>query len=69
MIAASFAVALLLFVPEHLTEMSESIIAQPFLYANFLFWNKTGYFAADAESREWVRRRLGTGAETNPARA
>lgn len=50
MIAASFAVALLLFVPEHLTEMSESIIAQPFLYANFLFWNKTGYFAADAES-------------------
>jgi peptidoglycan/LPS O-acetylase OafA/YrhL len=50
MVAASFAVAMVLFVPEHLTEMSESIIAQPFLYANFLFWSKTGYFAADAES-------------------
>lgn len=50
MVAASFAVAMVLFVPEHLTEMSESIIAQPFLYANFLFWSKTGYFTADAES-------------------
>ncbi|MEO2034478.1 MAG: acyltransferase family protein [Planctomycetaceae bacterium] len=49
MVAVSFAVGLVLFVPEHLAEMSESVIAQPLLYANGLFWNNTGYFAVGAE--------------------
>ncbi len=49
MVAGTFAAGLFVLVPEHLNELAESVFVQPFLYANFLFWNQSGYFAPEAE--------------------
>ena len=36
-------------IPRHLEELGKSILAQPFLAANFYFWRESGYFETAAE--------------------
>lgn len=48
-LAATAAGACFLFIPTHLEETGEALIAQPLLVANFLFWSKSGYFETASE--------------------
>jgi len=46
---STFAVSAFLMVPQHLEELGKSIVAQPFLVANFYFWRESGYFDTSTE--------------------
>lgn len=48
-LAATAAAAFFLFIPTHLEETGEALIAQPLLLANFLFCSKSGYFETASE--------------------